>query len=96
MKKNDYLFAVASVRALENSLLKQSDLEQLINAEDYNKAALLLSEKGYEIKGTDYSVALDGELEKTWDYLVKAAPEAEALKAFIVKNDFQNLKARCF
>ena len=38
MKKNDYLFAVASVRAKENSLLKQGDLEQLINIEDYKKA----------------------------------------------------------
>lgn len=93
MKKNDYLFAVASVRALENSLLKQSDLEQLINAADYNKAVMLLNEKGYEITGTDYSATLDNELEKTWDYIVKAAPESESLKAFIVKNDFQNLKA---
>ncbi len=93
MKKNDYLFAVASVRALENSLLKHSDLEQLINAEDYNRAIAMLSEKGYEISSTDYSSVLDEELEKTWDYVSKAAPESDSLKAFIVKNDFQNLKA---
>ena len=93
MKKNNYLFAVASVRALENALLKQSDLEQLINAEDYNRAVSILTEKGYEISSTDYSSALDNELEKTWEYVSKAAPESEALKAFVVKNDFQNLKA---
>ena len=93
MKKNDYLFAVASVRALENSLLKQSDLEQLINAEDYQKAVAILNEKGYDITSTNYSAALDGELEKTWALVNEAAPEAEALEIFIIKNDFQNLKA---
>lgn len=94
MKKNDYLFAVASVRALENNLLKQSDLEQLINAEDYKKATALLSDKGYDLNsGQDYSEVLDSELLKVWDYVSAAAPEADALKLFIVKNDFQNLKA---
>ncbi|MCR5207382.1 MAG: V-type ATPase subunit [Eubacterium sp.] len=94
MKRNDYLFAVASVRALENSLLKQSDLEQLINAEDYQRAAAIVSEKGYPLSGTsDYSAVLDSELENAWNYVITAAPEAEELKTFIVKNDFQNLKA---
>ena len=93
MKKNDYLFAVASVRAKENSLLKQGDLEQLINIEDYKKAVLFLNEKGYELPETsEYSKVLDDELEATWNYIYSAAPEAEALRALIVKNDFQNLK----
>ena len=66
MKKNDYLFAVASVRAKENSLLKQGDLEQLINIEDYKKAVLFLNEKGYELPETsEYSKVLDDELEAT-------------------------------
>lgn len=94
MKRNDYLFAVASVRALENSLLTRSDLEQLINAESYEKAVTLLNEKGYNIpSGGNYSKTLDVELNGAWDYIKKAAPEAEALNAFIIKNDFQNLKA---
>ena len=92
--KKDNLFAVASVRAKENSLLSKSDLEQLINAEGYNKAINILSEKGYEISdGSDYSAVLDEELNKVWQYILESAPEVEGLKALIVKNDFQNLKA---
>ena len=94
MKDNNYLFAVASVRAKENSLLSQSDLEQLINAESYKKALALLSEKGYEIaENGDYSAVLDSRLNEVWDNVHEAADKAEALRAFIVKNDFQNLKA---
>lgn len=94
MKNKDYLFAVSAIRANELSLLKESDLEQLINAPDYKKAVSLLSEKGYDMpEGNNYSRMLDDEIKKTWDTINKSAPEADALKTFIVKNDFQNLKA---
>ena len=94
MKSNDNLFAVASVRAKENSLLSKSDLEQLINAESYNRAAAILCEKGYDInENSDYSAVLDSQLNSAWSDIITAAPETEALKALIVKNDFQNLKA---
>ena len=36
---------------------------------------------------------LDGETEKTGSLIKSVAPSAEALDIFIVKNDFQNLKA---
>ncbi len=94
MKNKDYLYAVAAIRASENSLLRQSDLEQLINAPDYKKAVSLLAEKGYEIpSGSDYSSMLDRHTEEVWALVKKSAPDAEELNAFIVKNDFQNLKA---
>lgn len=94
MKNDNNLFAVSAVRVKENSLLSKSDLEQLINAESYKKAVSLLSEKGYDInENSDYSSVLDGELNETWDYIISSAPEAAVLKAFVVKNDFQNIKA---
>lgn len=94
MKNKDYLFAVSAIRANELSLLKDSDLEQLINAPDYKKAVNILTDKGFkEPDGNNYSEMLDSELEKTWSLINENAPEADALKTFIVKNDFQNLKA---
>lgn len=94
MKEKDYLFAVSSIRANEAELLNESDMEQLINAPDYKKAIAILAEKGYEEpQGSNYSQMLDREIEKTWNTINKSAPEAIALRAFIVKNDFQNLKA---
>ena len=94
MKNRDYLFAVSAIRANELTLLKDSDLEQLINAPDYKKAVSMLAEKGFEMpEGNNYSKMLDEEIEKTWKLINESAPEANALKTFIVKNDFQNLKA---
>lgn len=92
--KNDYLYAVANIRANEVSLLTEADLEQLINAPDYKKAAAILADKGYSVTDdTDYSKMLDREITKTWNLLTEVAPDAEPLNAFIIKNDFQNLKA---
>lgn len=94
MKNRDYLFAVSAIRANELTLLKESDLEQLINAPDYKKAVGILAEKGFDTPdGNNYSKMLDDEIEKTWKLINESAPEADALKTFIVKNDFQNLKA---
>lgn len=92
--KNDYLYAVANIRANEVSLLTDADLEQLINAPDYKRAAAILADKGYSVQDdTNYSEMLDREITKTWELLDSVAPDAEPLKAFIIKNDFQNLKA---
>ncbi len=94
MANNEFLYAVAVVRANELSLLTSQDIEQIISAPDYKKAVAILCDKGYdEPQGSDYSAMLDSELEKTWELLKKNAPEADGLNTFVVKNDFQNLKA---
>lgn len=93
MDKN-YLYAVANIRANELSLLSRADIDALIDAPDYKTALTLLDGKGYDTSfGSDYSAMLDGETEKTWSLIKSVAPNAEALDIFIVKNDFQNLKA---
>ena len=91
---NNYLYAVANIRANELSLLSRADIDALIDAPDYKTALSLLDGKGYDTSfGSDYSAMLDGETEKTWSLIKSVAPSAEALDIFIVKNDFQNLKA---
>ena len=94
MSDKNFLYAVAVIRANEAALLKDADLEQLINAPDYKKAISILTEKGYsEPQGTDYSAMLDRELDKVWEFVTDNAPEADGLNTLVVKNDFQNLKA---
>ena len=94
MSDKNFLYAVAVVRANEANLLKEADLEQLINAPDYKKAISILTDKGYsEPQGTDYSAMLDRELEKVWEFVTKNAPDADGLNTLAVKNDIQNLKA---
>lgn len=94
MADKDYLYAVAVIRANEASLLREQDLEQIISAPDYRKSVSLLCDKGYcEPEGSDYSSMLDRETEKTWALLMENAPDAQGLNTFVIKNDFQNLKA---
>ena len=91
---NNYLYAVANIRANELSLLSRADIDALIDAPDYKTALTLLDGKGYDTSfGSDYSAMLDGETEKTWSLIKSVAPSAEAFDIFIVKNDSQNLKA---
>lgn len=83
---NNYLYAVANIRANELSLLSRADIDALIDAPDYKTALTLLDGKGYDTSfGSDYSAMLDGETEKTWSLIKSVAPSAEALDIFIVK-----------
>ena len=46
---NNYLYAVANIRANELSLLSRADIDALIDAPDYKTALTLLDGKGYDI-----------------------------------------------
>ena len=45
---NNYLYAVANIRANELSLLSRADIDALIDAPDYKTALTLLDGKGYD------------------------------------------------
>ncbi|MDD4422638.1 MAG: V-type ATPase subunit [Eubacteriales bacterium] len=47
IKDTDYAFAVARIRANEPGLLTESDLDQLISAENYSSALRMLEEMGW-------------------------------------------------
>ena len=65
----EYTYAVARIRALENSLLTGSVIEQLISCQDEKQCLHLLEERGWggaEVQADSESV-LAREEEKIWE-----------------------------
>ncbi len=86
MSGTKYASAVAAVKAMENTLLTHTDIDQLINASGKNEIKNLIASK----KGTDSENA---SLQEVWNMLHDYAPDCEELKIILYKNDFHNLKA---
>ncbi len=95
MHETEYAYAVARVRANELTLLSATDIEQIIEAEDYKQAMRRLSENGWgDIDSvTDYSKYLEDYRMKTWNLLVEIMEDIHELDALVIRNDMQNLKA---
>ncbi|MBO5873387.1 MAG: V-type ATPase subunit [Clostridia bacterium] len=95
MAEKSYAFAVGNIRARENRLLKQTDIEQLLSFNNAYECAVFLKDKGYGENNTDNSVSslLSSEEKKLWSYIKDLAPDFSVFDAFVVVNDFHNLKA---
>ena len=64
----NYIYAVARIRALETSLFSSSVIEQLISCKTYDQCLQLLKEKGWGGADTDNDAEaiLKYETDKTW------------------------------
>lgn len=85
MSGTKYANAVAAVKAMENTLLSRSDIEQLINASTSAETESLLNAK----RGTSDEFSL----ETVWELISGYAPDSEELKILLYRNDFHNIKA---
>ncbi len=90
-----YTYQVARIHAIEASLLKLSDLEQVLGAKDETEAINILSEKGFSGSGAykDTSTLLKEEKEKTKKLVKSLVPDSKDFDIFLLKDDFHNLKA---
>lgn len=79
-----YANAVAAIRAMENSLLSRSDLDQLINAVTKSERDNIVASK----RGAE-----EFTLESVWEIIRGYAPDCRELEILLYKNDFHNLKA---
>lgn len=88
-------FAIGNLRARENTLLKNSDLSQLLAAKSTDELENMLRDKGigYQTVRCDVSQMLKDDTEKLWKYLTEIAPDMAAFEPFIYENDFHNYKA---
>lgn len=95
MSKQDYTYAVARIRALENSLLNQDDINQLLACVSEEDAVEMLMSKGWG-NGED---AKDGEtilvyeLDKTWDIVRELVEDMSVLDVLSYKDLHHNIKA---
>ncbi|MCH5300572.1 MAG: V-type ATPase subunit [Ruminococcus sp.] len=93
MAKADYTYAVARIRSKELKLLTMKDLEALISLDDYESCIRFLTEKGW---GNDTNQTgddiLSTERKKIWLLMNELVKEENAFDAFLLQNDFHNLK----
>ena len=86
MNGTKYANAVGAVRAMENTLLGKSDMDQLINARSKAEVnSIIASKNGGGAKSED--------LEDVWNMLREYAPDCKELEILLYRNDFHNLKA---
>lgn len=90
-----YANAVAAVRAMENTLLIQADIERMAAAKNVAEIAEILTSCGKTVPKSkdDLLCALDVELEDVWEFLSDYAPENKELEILLYRNNFHNLKA---
>jgi V/A-type H+-transporting ATPase subunit C len=94
-RETEYAYAVARVRANENSLLTQADIDQMIAAPDFGSVMRHLADCGWgEFSGgTDYTEYLEKRADATWQLLSELLSDIHELDMLIIRNDMQNLKA---
>ena len=86
MNGTKYANAVGAVRAMENTLLGKSDIDQLINARSKAEIDSIMASKS----GT--GAKAEG-LADVWTMLRDYAPDCKELEILLYRNDFHNLKA---
>jgi V/A-type H+-transporting ATPase subunit C len=92
----NYIYAVARIRALEMSLFNQSVMEQLLAAKSYDDALQFLIERGWGDSETDLKDAeaiLSCETEKTWKQISEMVHDMSVFDVITLPDLFHNLKA---
>ncbi|WP_303835917.1 V-type ATPase subunit [Ruminococcus flavefaciens] len=85
MNDTKYANAVGAVRAMENSLLTGTDIDQLINSRSKAETASIIASRS----GSNNSESLSD----VWEMLREYAPDCKELPILLYRNDFHNLKA---
>lgn len=90
-----YPYAVARVRAIENNLLTNTELEQMVE-ESPERILGTLQEHQYNTdlidRVQDFEKVLKYESEKLYKLIKELVPEEDFTKLFICKNDYHNIK----
>ena len=92
MNPADYAFAVGHVRANEGRLLRESELNGVLTARSYPEAVKRLKDRGWEIGEGDPAGAIEKRVREAWAMLSSVLPDAHAMDAVLIRNDFRNLK----
>jgi len=94
MSENQYLYAVARIRAKELRLLDTGFIEQLIASPSLEEAIRLLRDRGWGDKGDEsLEELISAEREKTWKLMRELMGDMSLFDALRCQNDFHNLKA---
>lgn len=92
MAKQEHIFAVARVKAMENELLDKHEIDSLVTAKDLKAAVRILIEKGFLENEGDTTDFVEKQNEKLWSFIGELTQDKDAFKTLKVKNDFHNAK----
>ena len=92
MRDTAYTSAVSRIRANENYLLTNADVDRLLGAKDAGEVLSFLSDKGYG-GGAAVPELFSRERERAWDLIREIAPDFSLFFPLLVRNDFHNAKA---
>lgn len=94
----NYYYAVARIKTLENELISNSLVNRMLEAPDAMEALKYLSETSYRTHLSDISDPRDFELvlekgmESTYEMIDRSTENPEITKVSRIKNDYNNLK----
>ena len=95
MADHSNAYAVARIRVLENSLLTQSDIDQLMACKTYESCLAFLTDKGWGTPDhrSDAQNILRAEREKIWDLIRDMKVDMATFDVLACQNLYHNLKA---
>lgn len=86
---------VAQIRAKENTLLSDQDINSLMQCPNYEEAILFLSDRGWEAEeGSSPEALLKAERDRTWEFMHQLCDDKQmkSFDIFRLSDDFHNLK----
>lgn len=97
MKATNYIYVSAKIRALENQILDNTDIERMVDAPSLEAAFKVLNDTDYadnllEIDPINYREVLKNEFQQMFDFLRKVTPQQELLNLILLERDFINIK----
>lgn len=91
-----YPYAVGRIRAIENNLLTNQELNQMAEEKSIEKIYATLQEHGYAIEEVEnkqnFGTMLEKETQKLYQFMQELAQNETFLDLFLCKNDYHNIK----
>ena len=90
----EYIYAVARIKARETQLLTQQDIDRLMACRTPAECLRALGDKGWDTgSGKTTEAVLAEETEKTWALMRELTPDLTPFDVLLYPTDFNNLKA---
>lgn len=93
MADHGYIYAVSRIRSHEQQLLTTPFLDSLESSGGEEAAIRLLNGHGWGTAGQSAEEILEGEEQKTWEFIGELVSDLSVFNVFRYENDYHNLKA---
>lgn len=94
--REQFIYAVARIRAKELSLLSAQDVSRLMSCETFEECTNILRDRGWgneTVDIEDYQALLSAEETKLWQLISELVPDKSLFNVILLPTDFHNLKA---